>query len=180
MRRQGSGGGADRVLYAMDYPHKNLSRREGVFLMQMRLKRYGSAAMISAGLVGAAIALIAQGAETYKARLSALPADAKTRPDLAGTGTATATLAGAKLTVNASFEGLKTNATKAELRNGVLAGVRGPAIGDLTVTKAMKGTVTGTVDLTPPQIDHLKKGGLYVQIYTEKPTDGTLWGWLQR
>jgi hypothetical protein len=34
------------------------------------------------------------------------------------------------------------------------------------------------MDLTPPQIEHLKKGGLYVQIYTEKPTDGTLWGWL--
>jgi hypothetical protein len=136
--------------------------------------------MIAAGLIGAAIGLIAQGSETYKTRLSALPADAKTVKDLAGTGTATATLAGAKLTVNASFEGLKTNATKAELRNGVMAGVRGPAIGDLTITKAMKGTITGSIDLTAEQVAHLKKGGLYVQIYTEKPTDGTLWGWLQR
>jgi hypothetical protein len=98
---------------------------------------------------------------------------------MAGTGSVTATLSGTKLTINGSFEGLKTNATKAELRNGVLAGVRGPAVGDLTITKTMKGTVTGTIDLTPPLIDHLKKGGLYVQIYTEKPTDGTLWGWLQ-
>lgn len=158
--------------------------------MQQRLKpyglkpygwtRYGSLVVIGAGLAGAAMGLIAQGSETYKARLSALPADAKTVKDLAGTGTAKAVLAGTKLTITASFEGLKTNATKAELRNGVLGGVRGPAIGDLTISKAMSGTITGTIDLTAPQIEHLKKGGLYVQIYTEKPTDGTLWGWLQR
>jgi hypothetical protein len=158
-------------------------RREGIFLMQhglnrFGLKRYGSVAMITAGLVGAAIGLIAQGAGTYKARLSALPGDAKTVKDMAGIGSATATLAGTKLTVNATFEGLKTNATKAELRDGGVGGVRGPAVADLTVTKAMKGTLTGTIDLTAPQIEHLKKGGLYVQIYSEKPTDGTLWGWL--
>jgi hypothetical protein len=149
-------------------------------LKQRGLKRYGSAAIIGAGLVGAAIGLIAQGSETYKARLSALPGDAKTVKDMAGIGSATATLAGTKLTVNGTFDGLKTNATKAELRNGELGGVRGPAIADLTITKAMKGTVTGAIDLTAPQIAHLKKGGLYVQIYTEKPTDGTLWGWLIR
>ena len=148
-KNRGSGWAANRVLYAM----VSTKRREGIFLMQLRLKRYGSAAMISAGLVGAAIALIAQGAETYKARLSALPGDAKTVKDMAGIGSATATLAGAKLTINATFEGLKTNATKAELRNGVLAGVRGPVFGDLTITKAMRGTITGTIDLTAPQID---------------------------
>jgi len=142
------------------------------------LKRYGSAAIIGAGLVGAALGLIAQGAGTYKARLSALAGDAKTVKDMAGLGAATATLAGTKLTVNATFDGLKTNATKAELREGVMAGVAGPAIGDLTITKAMKGTVTGAIDLTASQIEHLKKGGLYVQIYSEKPTNGTLWGWL--
>jgi hypothetical protein len=136
--------------------------------------------MIGAGLAGAAIGLIAQSGETFKApRLSALPADAKTRLEMAGTGSAAATLAGMKLTVNGSFDGLKTNATKAELRNGVMAGVRGPAVGDLTISKAMKGSFSGAIDLTPEQIDHLKKGGLYIQIYTEKPTDGTLWGWLQ-
>lgn len=146
--------------------------------MQLRLKRYGSVAMIGAGLIGAAIALIAQGGETYKARLSPLPGDAKTVKDMAGTGSVSATLAGTKLTVNGTFEGLKTNAVKAELRNGVMGGVRGPAIGDLTISKAMTGTITGTIELAPPQIEHLKKGGLYVQLYTEKPADGTLWGWL--
>jgi hypothetical protein len=145
--------------------------------MKTILKRYGTA---SAVVVGLAVSLLAQSGETYKTRLSALPADAKTRVDLAGTGTVTASLAGKKLTVNGSFEGLKTNATTAELRNGVTAAVRGDAIGMLTITKAMKGTITGSVELTDPQIEHLKKGGIYVQIYTEKPTDGTLWGWLMK
>lgn len=56
--------------------------------------------------------------------------------------------------------------------------MRGPALGTLTITKAMKGTITGSMDLNPTQVAHLKKGGLYIQIYTEKPADGTLWGWL--
>jgi hypothetical protein len=146
--------------------------------MKTNLKPFGVAVAASAIALCLALTLAAQGGDTYKTRLSALPADAKTRPDLAGVGTVTATLAGKKLTVNGTFEGLKTNATMAEIRNGVMAGVRGDAIGTLTVTKAMKGSVTGSIDLTDPQIEHLKKGGLYVQLYTEKPTDGTLWGWL--
>jgi len=139
-------------------------------------KIWGTAAAVVVGFICFAFSISAQ--ESYKARLSALPADAKTRPDLAGTGTVTATVAGAKLTLNGTFEGLKTNATMVELRDGGMAGVRGPALGTLTITKAMKGTITGSMDLTGTQMEHLKKGGLYVQIYTEKPADGTLWGWL--
>jgi hypothetical protein len=60
-----------------------------------------------------------------------------------------------------------------------MAGVRGPVFADLTITKATSGTITGSADLNPQQLQYLKKGGIYVQIYTEKPTDGTLWGWLQ-
>jgi hypothetical protein len=148
--------------------------------MKRSLERYGAVVAVSVSFICLALALAAQGGDSYKTRLSALPADAKTRPDLAGTGSVTASLVGKKLTVNGTFDGLKTNATMAELRNGVMAGVRGDAIGTLTITKAMKGTVTGSIDLTDPQIEHLKKGGLYVQIYTEKPTDGTLWGWLMK
>ena len=139
---------------------------------------------VAALILGAAVGYfglptIAQNGDTYKARLSALPADAKTRPDLAGTGTVTATLAGSKLTVNGTFEGLKTNAVSAKLQSGVMAGVRGPAFADLTITKAMSGTITGSATLDAQQLQNLKKGGIYVQIYSEKPADGTLWGWLQ-
>ena len=141
-------------------------------------KRWAAAAAIGIGLMYGAFGVTAQ--EGYKARLSALPGDAKTVKDMAGTGTVTATVAGTKLTLNGSFDGLKTNATMAELRDGGMGGVRGPVVGPLTITKAMKGTITGIVDLTATQVEHMKKGGLYVQIYTEKPADGTLWGWLMK
>src|SRR5215470_16772786 len=118
--------------------------------------------------VAGGLVLLAQSGDSYKARLSAVPSDAKTRPELTGTGNATATLAGTKLTVNGTFEGLKTAATAARLHNGVMAGVRGPAIGDLTVSKATSGTFSGSADLTPQQIENFKKGGIYVQIHTER------------
>lgn len=134
--------------------------------------------MLGLGVGWFGLPSLAQSGETYKARLSALPADAKTRPDLAGTGSVTGTLSGTKLTVNGTFAGLKTNAVSAKLQNGIVAGVRGPVFADLTITKAMSGTITGSADLNPQELQNLKKGGIYVQIYTEKPTDGTLWGWL--
>jgi len=34
--------------------------------------------------------------------------------------------------------------------------------------------------LTPEQVQSLKKGQLYIQIYSEKAPDGNLWGWLLR
>jgi hypothetical protein len=98
--------------------------------------------------------------------------------DVAGIGTATAVLAGAKLTVTGSFEGLRTPATAVRLHNGVATGARGPAIRDLTITKAVNGTISGSADLTAQEVDSLRKGKLYVQVYSEKPADGTLWGWL--
>lgn len=148
--------------------------------MTMR-KRWSMAAAIAAGLVCLVLVvagrLSAQAQETYKARLSPLPADAKTRPDLVGSGSVTAVLAGMKLTINGSFAGLKTPAVTARLHNGVAAGVRGAAIQDLTVTKAVSGTITGSAELTSEQIANFKKGGLYVQLASEKTPDGTLWGW---
>lgn len=125
-------------------------------------------------------ALAAQTGETYKARLSAVPADARTRPALAGIGTATATLSSSKLTVSGSFEGLLSPATTAELRAAVAAGVRGPVIQDLTISKATSGMLSGSIDLNPDQIEKLHKGGLYIQIQSEKEPEGVLWGWLLR
>ncbi len=81
--------------------------------------------------------------------------------------------------MNGTFQGLKTNAVSAKLQSAVMAGVRGPAFADLTITKSMSGTITGSVDLNPEQLQNLKKGGIYVQIYSERPPDGNLWGWLQ-
>jgi hypothetical protein len=130
-------------------------------------------------VIGTAIGLLAfaQGRDTFKARLSALPADAKTHPDMTGSGTVTAVLDGTKLTIDGSFEGLKAKATTASMHDSVATGVRGPSIHDLTVAMGMNGSITGSFNLTADQIEHLKNGRLYVQLYSEKASEGVLWGW---
>jgi len=97
---------------------------------------------------------------------------------VSGIGTATAVLTGNKLTVTGTFELLRTPATAVRLHNGVATGARGPAIHDLTISKAVSGTISGSADLTTQEVENLRKGRLYIQIYSEKPPDGTLWGWL--
>ena len=136
-------------------------------------------AMAAAFLCVLSIApLTAQTGGTYKARLTAVPADARTRPELPGIGSATATLAGSKLTISATFEGLKSPATTAQLHSAVAAGVRGPVIADLTISHGESGMISGTAELTEPQLESLRKGGIYIQIQSEKAPDGVLWGWL--
>jgi hypothetical protein len=136
------------------------------------------AALVCAAAILTTSSVFAQAGETYKARLTAVPADARTRAELTGIGNATAVLSGTKLTVTGSFEGLKSGATAVKIHNAVAAGVRGPALQELTVAKGMSGSITGSIDLNAEQLEHLKKGGLYLQIYTEKAPEGALWGWL--
>jgi hypothetical protein len=116
--------------------------------------------------------------ETYKVRLAPVAADLAMRENIAGSGTVTATLAGTKLTLNGTFEAMKGNATVAHIHQGSATGVRGPELLTLTVTKAAAGSVSGAFDLTPDQLQALKKGRWYVQINSEKALDGNLWGWL--
>ena len=130
--------------------------------------------------MGCLLSLAAQTPETYKVRLSPVPVDAQTRANIAGIGSATATLVGARLCITGSFEGLRSPAMDAKLHQGPITGVRGPAMLDLTVEHADSGKVTASLDLTPPQIESLKKGQLYIQIDSEKAPDGNLWGWLLR
>ena len=126
--------------------------------------------------LGAMSALAQQ--ETYKLRLAPVAADIAMRENIAGSGLVTATLAGSKLTLNGTFEGMKGNATGAHIHQGSAAGVRGREVLTLTVTKAMSGNLSGSFNLTPEQLDTLKKGRWYVQIDSEKTTEGNLWGWL--
>ena len=126
------------------------------------------------------VPLTAQAPETYKARLSPVPVEATTRESIAGLGSATATLVGTRLSITGSFEGLRSPALDAKVHQGPVTGVRGPAIADLTVARATNGAVNASLDLTPQQIESLKKGKLYIQIDSEKAPDGNLWGWLLR
>jgi len=137
-------------------------------------------AALAIGLAVLGSSLAAQNGESYKARLSAVPADARTRAALAGSGAASAVLSGSKLTITGTFEGLLSPATMAAIHSGVAAGVRGPSIGDLTITKSVSGTITGSVELNAAQQASLHKGGLYVEIHSEKEPEGVLWGWLLR
>jgi CHRD domain len=124
--------------------------------------------------------LTAQAGDTYTARLGWVPTTPADRPNVVGKGSATATLAGRKLTIAGAFEGLAAPATVARLHQGIAKGARGAAISDLTVTQGANGKLSGAVDLTPEQVEALKQGRLYVQLHTGKgvPPDGsTLWGW---
>jgi hypothetical protein len=127
------------------------------------------------------VMVLAQNAgERFKTRLSPVGIEAAKRAEITGSGSVSAVLAGAKLSITGTFDGMQSPATLAHVHQGVATGVRGPAIGDLTVSPATSGDVAGTLVLTPEQIENLKKGKLYIQIHSEKAPDGNLWGWLLR
>jgi hypothetical protein len=120
----------------------------------------------------------AQSSKTFRARLAPVAIDAAMKATVTGSGSLTAVLTGPKLTVNGKFDGLRGPATVAHIHQGSATGVRGPAILELNVSKAMGGAVSGSFDLVPDQIESLQKGKWYVQIHSEKAPDGNLWGWL--
>ena len=138
-------------------------------------------AAIALAALAASTPLTAQTGVFYSARVGWVPTTPADRPYVFGKCSATATLAGRKLTISGAFEGLAAPATVARLHQGIAKGARGNAISDLTVTQGVSGKLSGGVDLTPEQVEALKQGKLYVQLHTGKgvPPDGsTLWGWL--
>jgi hypothetical protein len=152
--------------------------------MAMRWARVAVIALfLTAGLLPVVIARPAQkgqNTETFKAHLSPVPINISMMSTIAGIGSLTATLQGKQLTIQGTFEGLHSPATTAQIHRAP-KGIPGPAIpdlGDLTVTKAQKGTISGTLELSPDQISDLRNGRWYVQIQSERAPDGNLWGWL--
>ena len=121
--------------------------------------------------------MYAQGTQTFKARLSPVPVDAVNQAGTTGVGAVTAVLTGTKLSVSGTFSGLQTPATIAQVHLGP-KGISGPPVLDLTVTKATSGMLHGDLMLTSAQVDHLKRGRLYIQVHSEKAPDGNLRGWL--
>lgn len=119
----------------------------------------------------------AQAASHFRARLAPVPIDLVMQRAISGSGTVTATLTGSKLSIAGTFADLKTPATFAKIHVGP-KGIRGPAVLDVTVTKATSGTIAGTFALTPVQLDDLRNSRLYIQLHSEKAPDGNLWGWL--
>ncbi len=120
----------------------------------------------------------AQAVKTFGGRLAPMPLDLAMAVTMAGHGSVTATLTASKLTINGTFEGLRSPATVARLHKSAKPGMRGDAVLDVQVAKAVAGTVTAALDLTPQQVADLQNGRLYIQIHSERAPDGNLWGWL--
>ena len=150
----------------------------------MTVKSRGVIAAAVAALVVAGAVLSAQSNEKYSARLGWVPiSGANDRLNVTGKGMATATLSGTKLSITGTFEGLAGAATVARVHQGVARGARGPAIGDLVISKGTNGTISGGLALTPEQLASLKQGHLYIQLHSEKgiaPDGSNLWGWFLR
>jgi len=144
----------------------------------MQLKWAGTAVGILAALSWLAAPAGAQSGQTIKLRLTTVPIDFVDVAKVSGSGAGTVTLAGETLTVAATFKGLVGPATTAQVHLGRAKGVRGPAIGDLVVSKSAAGDVSGSVTLKRDQIDALKAGRLYIQVNSEPAPGGNLWGWL--
>ena len=107
-----------------------------------------------------------------------VPIDIPMQASIAGAGAVTATLKGSTLTISGTFAGLKTPATDVRLHRSPKTAMRGPSIGELTATAATSGTISGSVELTKELIDDLGAGRLYVQLHSQKASNGNLWGWL--
>lgn len=133
--------------------------------------------VLAVSLLAVTAGVGAQGAKTYKTRLSPVPV-AAFNANVVGTGTVTATLTGSKMAIAGSYEGLASNATVAKIYKSAKPGMRGDAILDLAISGGTSGTISGQFDLTPPQAQELAASRYYVQLSSEKAADGNLWGWL--
>jgi CHRD domain len=143
---------------------------------------YLYATVVGVAFLSVAQLVSAQGApsqDTFKARLSPVPINISMMATVAGSGSLTATLKGKQFIIQGAFEGLRSPATTAQIHRAPKA-IPGPVVPnlELTVTKAVRGTISGTFELTPDQIADLRKGEWYVQIQSEGAPDGNLWGWL--
>jgi hypothetical protein len=136
------------------------------------------AVLVCGALMLAAQAFAAQGGgEVYRARLSVVPLDVAMQANVAGLGQVTATLNGNRLTVTGDASGLRSPATTVSIHRGP-KGIPGPAILQLTATKTTSPMISGTLDLSPQQVEDLKGEQLYVQLNSERAPEGNLRGWL--
>jgi CHRD domain len=143
--------------------------------------------VLALSLAVATATSFAQQGGDFAAELGWVPIGGAERSEVAGSGAVTAVLEGSRLSITGSFEGLPAKATKATLNEGVAKGARGvlntPAIAELRVRGATSGTLSADVRLSAEQVEALRAGRLFVQVYSERgvlPDHSTLFGWLLR
>ena len=139
--------------------------------------RPAALAIVACGVAAAVTVATAQGVRTFTARLATVPMDLAMASTVAGSGSATAELTGRTLTISGAYKGLKTPATVVRLHRGP-RGIRGPAFADLKASGGTSGTISGSIELSPQQVDDLGRSWFYIQLHSEKAPDGNLWGWL--
>ncbi len=113
-----------------------------------------------------------------RARLSPLPTDLAMQDTIAGLGAARASLAGSTLTVEGTYQGLRSPATVVRVYDSPKPGLRGALVGEFAAGGGTSGAFKGTVTLTRAQAAAYAQGLLYVQLHSEQAPDGNLWGWL--
>jgi hypothetical protein len=156
-------------------------------MVRHRIVRPALMTCITAVTLATSVSTQGRTGSTFRARLSVVPIDVAMQSTIAGVGSVSAVLAGTKLTVNGSFEGLRSPATIAQLHRAP-RGIRGPVLQssgsgaaagtDFQVTHGTSGTISGSIDLSSSQVTDLEQGRLYLQLHSEKAPDGNLWGWL--
>jgi hypothetical protein len=118
-------------------------------------------------------------AENYQTDIGPTAKNGREGPTIQGRGTVLASLDNNKFSLQGKFSGLSSPAIAARLHIGNVMGGTGPTIGDLKVTPAQSGEISGTFTLTPAQIAALKLGRLYVILDSQSAPKGNLWGWFQ-
>ena len=128
-------------------------------------------------IIGGTAVLRAQGSEQFEGRLSRLPVDRPTAPNVMGAGTVNATLDDHELVLTAKFEGMSSPATAAHIHVAPVAR-RGPVLFTVEVPTVKTGEIRDTITLTDGQLEELRDGLYYLQIHTEGNPGGELRGWL--
>ncbi len=129
-------------------------------------------------VVTLALAAVQAAPGPMRARLAPVPIDLSMQEAIAGSGEATATLAGTSLAVEGTYKGLKSPATAVRVFDSPRPGMRGTLAGEFPSGGGTAGAFKGSITLTREQAAAYSKGLLYVQVHSEKAPDGNLWGWL--
>lgn len=135
--------------------------------------------LLGAAILCASFHAPAFAVDNYQTDIGPTPKNGRQGADVQGRGTVLATLDNNKFLLHGRFSGLSSTATEAHLCMGIVMGGTGPAIGDLTITQAQSGDISGAFMLTPDQVAGLKAGKLYVMLYSRSAPKGNLWGWFQ-
>ena len=134
-------------------------------------------AVTAAALIAAAPVVVGAQSEGFRGRLSPLPVDARTAATITGDGVVSAELNGTELTIQGSFAGMSSAATRAHVHRAQ-PGTPGPVAFAIDVPTVAEGTFEDTVTLDDTQLRELRDGRYYLQIHTENNPAGELRGWL--